>query len=168
MRVWEQQSLFDVEYYVELNTQRVEIKKEPVEIKRSLIQASSTLPYYDNPVNDNELLLNYQHDWLVHDDFAARQKMFELGYKVMQRLLWRKMKKGGLEYLDKEQQGDIVSNAFVYVFRRFDYGYCVTKNFLTVLNDGLRHALYYRTMANAETSLDAIKGDYTQDIEHIF
>ena len=78
------------------------------------------------------------------------------------------MKKGGVGYLDEEQQSDIVSNAFVYVFRRFDYGYVVTKNFLTVLNDGLRHALFYRTMANSETSLDAIKGDYTNKIEHIF
>lgn len=163
--MWEQQPLFDVEYYVGLNTQGDE---EPVEIKRPVKQASPTLPYYANPVNDNELLLNYQHAWLVHGDFAARQKMFELGYKVMKRLLWRKMKKSGLGYLDKELQDDIVSNAFVYVFRRFDYGYCVTKNFLTVLNDGLRHALYYRTMADAETSLDDIKGDYTQDIKRIF
>ena len=167
--MWEQQSLFDVEYYVEINTKKVEHKRpEPEREILPVSKQDSPLPYYDDPVNDNELLLNYQHDWLVKSDFGARQKMFELGYKVMHRLLWRKMKKGGCGFLDKEQQDDIVSNAFIYVFRRFDYGYCVTKNFITVLNDGLRHALLYKTMANAETSLDAIKGDYSARIEHIF
>ena len=167
--MWEQQSLFDIDYYVKLNVKQVEpVKPVPEPEIRPCQRPDSDLPYYDNPENDNELLMNYQHDWIVHADFGSRQKMFELGYKVMKRLLWRKMKKGGVGYLDEEQQSDIVSNAFVYVFRRFDYGYVVNKNFLTVLNDGLRHALFYRTMANSETSLDAIKGDYTNKIEHIF
>lgn len=166
--MWEQQELFDVEHFIAINSYEEQPKPEKPQYKAVPRSQETTLPYYDNPVNDNEWMFNYQHDWLVHDDFEARQKLFEMGYKVTRRLLWRKMKRGGLGYLDEEQQNDIVSNAFIYVFRRFDYGYCVTKNFFTVLNDGLRHALFYKTMANMETSLDAIKGDYTAKIERFF
>ena len=159
-----QPELFDVELYAKLNSES-EPKEQAPQPPKVL---PGSLPYYENPVNDQELMCNYQYDWLVKGDFEARQKLFTLGYEVMKRLLWRKMKKGGLKYMDKEQQNDIVSNAFLYVFRRFDHGYCVTKNFFTVLNDGLRHALFYKTMANMETSLDAIKGDYSADIERFF
>ena len=159
-----QPELFDVSKYEKLNGEPKVKKAEPKPIQH----LEGSLPYYENPVNDQELMCNYQYDWLVKGDFEARQKLFTLGYEVMKRLLWRKMKKGGLGFLDEEQQNDIVSNAFVYVFRRFDHGYCVTKNFFTVLNDGLRHALFYKTMANMESSLDAIKGDYTSCIERFF
>ena len=159
-----QPELFDVEHYAKLNNEPEPKRPEPKPLK--ILPGS--LPYYANPVNDQELMCNYQYDLLVKGDFEARQKLFTLGYEVMKRLLWRKMKKSSLGYLDEEQQNDIVSNAFVYVFRRFDHGYCVTKNFFTVLNDGLRHALFYKTMANMETSLDAIKGDYSANIERFF
>ena len=159
-----QPELFDVEHYAKLNSEADQKQKEPQSSK----MLPGSLPYYENPANDQELMCNYQYDWLVKGDFEARQKLFTLGYEVMKRLFWRKMKKGGLGYLDEEQQNDVVSNAFVYVFRRFDHGYCVKKNFFTVLNDGLRHALFYKTMANMESSLDAIKGDYTSCIERFF
>ena len=65
---------------------------------------------------------------------------------------------------------DIVSTAFEYVFRRYTKGkgYYVKTNMIVVLQGGIRHALDYRTKADDEVSLDAIKGDYTKQVTRFF
>ena len=80
------------------------------------------------------------------------------------------MKKKEFRFIDEEQQSDIVSNAFVYVFRRYEkgLGYTVDKNFICVLRGGIRHALQYRTMANDEVSLDSFKKDPTHKVSRVF
>lgn len=160
----EQGLLFDVEYYEKLNSKLKddEKKKEAYELASEV-----QLPFYESPVNDNEKLFNYQYAWYKQNNYEARQQMFLLGYKVLQRLLWSYLKKKKC-YIDEERQTEIVHCAFEYVFRRFDKGYYVTKNFIVVLKDGLRHALFYRTSANDELSLDLFKKDFSSRVNRWF
>ena len=69
------------------------------------------------------------------------------------------MKKGGLGCLDEETQNEVIGDAFLYVFRRYErgVGYVVTKNFISVLKGGMKHALEYTTMKDQEVSLTGIK-----------
>ena len=69
------------------------------------------------------------------------------------------MKKGGLGWLDEERQDEIVADAFLYVFRRYERGkgYVVKKSFISVLKGGVRHAVEYTTMKDNEESISDIK-----------
>lgn len=86
----EQGLLFDVEFYEKLNSKLKddEKKKEAYELASEV-----QLPFYESPVNDNEKLFNYQYAWYKQNNYEARQQMFLLGYKVLQRLLWSYLKK---------------------------------------------------------------------------
>lgn len=162
-----QPSLFDIEAIVAENQKVVEEKES---LQRESYYEKIKLPYFDSPQNDNERMFNLQYRFLKNNDKSAREELFKLGYDVLFRLLWAEMKKKQMSYLDKEQQGDIVANAFIYVFRRYERGtgYAVEKNFICVLRDGIRHALKYKTMSAEEESLDAIQKDYTNRILRVF
>lgn len=176
-KVW-QETLFDIDEITAVNQQLIADKERD---KREEIYQGAELPWYDNPQNDNERMFNLQFRYLKEKDTAARDELYTLGYKVLYRLLWAEMKKGialygnvkkesPYKYLDEEQQADIVSNAFIYVFRRYEkgLGYTVDKNFICVLRGGIRHALEYRTMASEEVSLDSFKKDPTHRVEKVF
>jgi hypothetical protein len=100
-----------------------------------------------------------QFKYLKNGDEEARRELYLLSYEIMRRLLWRRMKKGGLGWLDSEKQNEIVADAFLYVFRRYErgMGYVVTKSFISVLKNGVKHALEYTTMKDQEESLTGIK-----------
>ena len=126
---------------------------------RKQFYKSQELPYFENPQNDSERLFTLQYKYLKNGDEAARKELYLLSYEIMRRLLWRRMKKGGLGWLDVEQQNEIVADAFLYVFRRYErgQGYVVTKSFISVLKNGVKHALDYTTMKDEEKSLTGIK-----------
>ena len=162
-----QETLFDIEEITSVNQQIVAKQEKD---KRDEFYQGAELPYYDNPQNDTEVMFNLQFRYLKHKDLAARDELYKLGYKVLFRLLWAEMKKKEFRFIDDEQQADIVSNAFVYVFRRYEKGcgYTVDKNFICVLRGGIRHALQYRTMASEEVSLDSFKKDPTHRVSKVF
>lgn len=162
-----QDTLFDVEAITVVNQQIVADKQRD---KRNEFYQVADLPYYDNPQNDSEKMFNLQFRYLKNKDLTARDELYKLGYQVLYRLLWAEMKKKECRFIDEEQQADIVSNAFVYVFRRYEkgLGYTVDKNFICVLRGGIRHALQYRTMASDEVSLDSFKKDPTYRVSKVF
>ena len=127
------------------------------------------LPYFENPENDSEKLFTLQYKYLKNGDETARKELYLLSYEIMRRLLWRRMKKGGLGWLDEERQNEIVADAFWYVFRRYErgVGYVVTKSFISVLKNGVKHALEYTTMKDEEVSLTGIK-NITNKAKRIF
>lgn len=161
-----QQELFDVEEIVQKNRELVE---EAQKKARQEFYDSVEIPYFAEPQNDSEKLFNLQYRYLKNGDETARKKLFELSYEIMRRLLWSRMKKGGMGWLDEEQQNEIVADAFLYVFRRYErgVGYVVTKSFISVLKNGIKHALEYTTMKDAEVSLTGIK-NITQKAKKIF
>jgi len=161
-----QQSLFDVALAVQENRQYLATKEQE---QRELYYQSLPCPCEGEPKDDNERMILDQWKWLRNHDEAARKSFFLLGYECLRRILWAEKKKRHM-YLDEEQDMDMVATAFEYVFRRYSKGsgYYVKSNMIVVLQDGIRHALDYRTKADEELSLDAFKGDCTKRIWHIF
>ena len=151
-----QEDLFDVEECIAENEQ---LQHQKGQEERQLYYKSVDLPYFEDPKDDNQMMFNLQYQYLKEGNIKARQELFSLSYKVMKRILWNLMKKGGLGYLDEEAQIEIVDTAFIYVFRRYESGngYTVKKSFISVLKGGIRHALDYTTMKDKELSLSDIK-----------
>lgn len=161
-----QQELFDVDEIVQINQQ---IVAEAEAQARQEFYDAVEIPYFEHPQDDSEKLFNLQYKYLKNGDEAARAELFELGYEIMRRILWRAMKKGGLGWLDEEQQNEIVADAFLYVFRRYErgMGYVVTTSFISVLKNGIKHALEYTTMKDKEMSLTGIK-NISQKAKRLF
>lgn len=105
------------------------------------------LPYFQEPKDDNQRLLNYQHDWLANGDEKAKTRLWVLAEKVALRMIKAQEKRRGFR-LDPEQRKDKAMDALVYVFRRYKYGWYVTGAFLQAIKCGVVHALYYRTKAD--------------------
>ena len=105
------------------------------------------LPYFPDPKDDNQKLLNYQHDWLLRNDEEAKTKLWVLAEKVALRMIKAQEKRKGFR-LDPDRRRDKAMDALVYVFRRYRYGWYVTGAYLQAIKCGVIHALYYRTKAD--------------------
>ena len=105
------------------------------------------LPYFQEPKDDNQKLLNYQHDWLLRNDEEAKTKLWVLAEKVALRMIKAQEKRKGFR-LDPDRRRDKAMDALVYVFRRYRYGWYVTGAYLQAIKCGVIHALYYRTKAD--------------------
>lgn len=151
-----QPDLFDIEALSAINDK---IVKEKEQLARRAYYEAVDLPYYENPQNDSEKLFTLQYKYLKDGDEEARKELYALSYKIMKRILWARMKKGGLGWLGEEEQNEIVADAFLYVFRRYErkIGYTVNKSFISVLKGGVKHAIEYTTMKDEELSLTGIK-----------
>ncbi len=151
-----QPDLFDIEAISAINDK---IVKEKEQLTRQAYYEAVDLPYYENPQNDSEKLFALQYKYLKNGDEKARTELYALSYKIMKRILWAQMKKGGLGWLGEEEQNEIVADAFLYVFRRYErkIGYTVNKSFISVLKGGVKHAIEYTTMKDEELSLTGIK-----------
>ena len=127
----------EIELCIQENNRIVEQQKKDA---RREFYNSQALPYFENPGNDSEKLFNLQFKYLKNGDEEARRELYLLSYEIMRRLLWSRMKKGGMGWLDKERQDEIVADAFWYVFRRYErgVGYVVTKSFISVLKGGIK------------------------------
>ena len=138
-----QSDLFDVEEIVKINEELKETRhnRENLQARESLV-----LPYYKNPQNDSERLLNYQYEYIKNNSQDAWGHLIELSFVVTKRLVWLWMKNHRVQ-LDEIEQDEKTSIAVEYVLRRYKtrVGYCVNKNFITALNDGVKHAMLYKT-----------------------
>lgn len=145
-----QSELFDVSAIEAINKEIKEAEhiKENLAARRALI-----LPYYQDPKNDNEKMFNYQYEYLKNNDEDAWGKMIELAFKITKRLVWQWMKKNKVR-LDSIEQDEKTSVAVEYVLRRYkkNVGYCVYKNFITALNEGVKHAMLYCTKLDQNTT----------------
>lgn len=112
------------------------------------------LPHFDEPRNDNELLLNYQYEWLMHQDPEAWEDLWLLACKIARRMIIALARKKGFR-LGYYTLQDKVETAVEYVLRRYDYGWYVKKAFLKAIKEGVVHSLWYRTKAQRmETVMD--------------
>ena len=118
------------------------------------ILSSEELPHFEEPKNDNERLLNYQHDWLVHRNPEAWEKLWLLSCTVARRMITAMARKKGFK-LSEATLHDKVENAVIYVLRRYDYGWYVRKAYLKAIKEAVVHSLWYRTKAQRmETIMD--------------
>ena len=113
------------------------------------------LPYFSHPKDDNERLLNYQHDMLVSHSKSAEEKLWLLSLKVTEAYIKTEMRKQGFR-LSHDEIEDKKIAAVEYVLRRFSktQGYFIKDSFTSALWHGMQHALWYRT--KADKALDRI------------
>lgn len=151
-----QSNLFDLEEIDNINIQ-IKAAKHKTEVMKARREMSLELPYYANPKNDNELLFNYQYDYIVNNNEKAWKDLMTLSYKVIQRIIWGLIGQKKV-VLDEEEQMEKASIAIEYVLRRYDknVGYRVNNNFILFLKDGVKHAIKYKTKLEQNTdSLEA-------------
>ena len=123
------------------------------------------LPRYDNPSGDNELMLTLQARWLEDGDTSAESELSTEARKMAERCVMGLYKARGIKYT-REDVDDRASSALLYVMRRYrnpsvkcrtkngwkttykkayGWNYCVLKDFVSVIRQGVRHAVDWRS-----------------------
>jgi len=145
-----QPDLFDIAEIERVN-QEIKEKQHTIAVKQA--QATMQLPYFDKPKNDNELLLNLQYEYIKNNNQAKWGELLMLSYKVIKRLIWRKLANKEIGFLDDIEQEEKASIALYYVMRRYKtrIGYYVQKNYISFLDCGVKHALKYTTKLDQNT-----------------
>lgn len=150
-----QSDLFNVQ---EVEKENEEKKQKEHEEKNLAARKQLVIPYFDNPQNDNEMLFNYQYEYIKNNSEKAWGDLITLSFKVTKRLVWLWMKKNKL-HLDAIEQDEKTSIAVEYVLRRYkkNIGYCINKNFISALKEGVKHAMLYTTKIEINTtSIDEV------------
>lgn len=126
------------------------------------------LPRFDMPTTDNARLMNYQADWLELGDLQAKEKLWLLSLEVARRSVYGIFEKRRIR-LPVEDAEDKASDGVLYVMKRYEnpntllhlkggvkttyldeygYNYCVLKDYISVIKQGVKHAIDYRTEAD--------------------
>lgn len=131
-----------------------ELKKQIMDAREKI---KDTLPHFENPKNDNEVLLNLQWD-LFHGDESAWGKLLNLSLIVCKNLVRKHMKSQKM-FLDEIEQDERSSIAMEYGLRRFNktVGYCCTTNFITFFSDCVTHAMKYFTTEDTISHVESIR-----------
>lgn len=145
-----QDDLFNVSQTEKANE---EIKENEKLKKIEIARRNMILPYFENPQNDNELLLNYQFDYIKNNDMVAWGNLITLAYKITKIYVRRFLKNNKGFFLDEYEQEEKVDIAVEYVLKRYKENptWCVTKNYLSALNNGVTHAMLYKTKSDEVT-----------------
>ena len=107
------------------------------------------LPFYAEPKNDSEILINLQYAYLAKNDRKAHRDLWLKSIVIAKKLIRNERKQKGF-YLDDADFEDNAIEAVEYVLRRYserkdNYCWSVRKNYVSALYNGVRHALYYQS-----------------------
>lgn len=131
-------------------------RRKAEKLKNEILEARKTIipPRFEHPQNDNEWLFNFQYEFLVHGSQSAYGHLLELSFTVTKRLIRRWLaKNAGKVFWDEITQDEKTMEAIVYVLRRYSttVGWYCSTNFITVLQDGVRHVTNYETKIGKHT-----------------
>lgn len=144
-----QNDLFDVQK-VEEDNKVIKAEEHRKQVEEA--QQKMELPYFPEPKNDNEKLLNFQYEYIKNKDQKAWGELLKLAFVVAGRIVRKEVFENKLPYdsLDREEKTSI---AVEYVLRRYskDVGWYVSRNYISALKKGVFHAIYYQTKKDAET-----------------
>lgn len=101
---------------------------------------------FPDPKNDNEKLLNYQYEWLVHKDAKAWEALWILSRQIARRMILTLAKKKGF-VMDPLTLEDKADDAIIYILRRYQRGWYVRKAYHKAIKEGVIHAIWHRTKA---------------------
>lgn len=105
------------------------------------------LPHFDRPRNDNERLLNWQHDYKANGDADALNRMYRLGRRIALRYIETAARNNRhvaeLPRSDKEEKAH---NAITYIIARYlrVKDFAIRESFTAYLYLRVRHELFYR------------------------
>lgn len=122
---------------------------EPVQLEFEFDELPPTrpLPYYPEPKNDNEKLLNWQYEYRIKGDEKALNKMYRLGEIIALRYINTVAKKNEavakLAQCDKEEKAH---NAITYIIARYlrVKDFAITESFTGYLFLRIKHELFYQ------------------------
>lgn len=111
------------------------------------LSPTKPLPYYPEPKNDNQRLLNYQYDYKIKGDKSALAKMYQLGAKVAARFIANiaeSQKK--IAQLRRSEREEKAHNAITYMITRYlrVKDFAITESFTAYLYLRVKHELFYQ------------------------
>ena len=135
------------------------------------------LPRFECPCNDNERLLTWQAEWLEDGSENARARLWDLAIRIAERCAVGMYRSRKVKFR-REDVEDVAHEGVLYVFRRYSFpyvqarhggnvrgyyidlygwNYCVLKDYVSIIKNGVRHAIDYRT--KADRLLDFVDAD---------
>ena len=104
------------------------------------------LPYFDKPINDNQILLNLQHDILVNGSKSAEDELWHRCIILAKKFIYKELGLG-VRYLQPEDVEDRALDAVIFVLRRYKdgSGWICKKDYPTQIYGGVKFALYFKT-----------------------
>ena len=117
------------------------------------------LPEAEHPANESDILINLQKKWLTDGDRKAQTLMWTKSITIAKKFIIKERKQKGF-FLDPEDFEEKALEAVEYVFSRYNrridnWCWCVRKNFISAIYNGVRHALYYQS--KSEQLYESIK-----------
>lgn len=110
-------------------------------------EKSVVLPFFENPKDDNEKLLNLQYE-AKNGDLTAYTKMYTLAFLVAKKFINKKCKSIKL-HLDCEKKNEKAHDTATYIVESFllDKNFFIKKNFTSVIYLHVLQELFYTTKA---------------------
>lgn len=128
-------------------TQPVQLEFDFDELPNKEAQKKRKLPYFENPKDDNERLLNYQYAYMTQNDKNALNAMYKKGKKIALKYIAAKAKKNkhiaALCMGDREEKAH---NAITYIIARYlrVKDFAIHESFTAYLYLRIQHELFYR------------------------
>ncbi|WP_147613037.1 hypothetical protein [Treponema pectinovorum] len=111
-----------------------------------LQKKEQTLPYFEKPKDENEILLNLQREY-KNGNKEALNKMYELGLKIAKKYIGSKAKINKfIARLSNEEREEKAHNAITYIIERYlkKKDFVITKSFTAYLYLRILHELFYK------------------------
>lgn len=127
-------------------TQPVQLEFDFDELPNKEAQKKRKLPYFENPKDDNERLLNYQYAYMTQDDKNALNAMYKKGKEIALKYIAAKAKKNkhiaALCMSDREEKAH---NAITYIIARYlrVKDFAIQESFTAYLYLRIQHELFY-------------------------
>jgi len=107
------------------------------------------LPFFAEPKTDSEILINLQYAYLARKDRKAQTALWLKAIVIAKKFIRRERKEKGF-FLDDSDFEEKAVEAVEYIMRRYarrkdNYCWSVRKNYVSVIYNGVRHALYYQS-----------------------
>ncbi|WP_294429888.1 hypothetical protein [uncultured Treponema sp.] len=107
------------------------------------------LPFYAEPKNDSEILINLQYAYLARKDRKAQAALWQKSIVIAKKFIQKERKEKGF-FLDDSDLEDKAIEAVEYIMRRYarredNFCWSVRKNYVSAIYNGVRHALYYQS-----------------------
>lgn len=102
------------------------------------------LPYFPEPKNDNETLLNYQYEFYRNDKQKALKKMYSLSLTICRRMVNKYMQSKKIYFSDVDEKAH---DAAMYVLTRFmkpNSTYAIRKSFIAALHHAVLYIVCHR------------------------
>lgn len=119
------------------------------------------LKYFNNPINDNEILFNLQKKYIETKSDAVYWELWQRTAIVAKRIIIKIIRAKGLIWADDEIN-DKVSETCLYLLRRYKTrpNYYVKINFIKAIKESAIHAVFYQNSFDKMTF-------YTNDLTPI-